>query len=566
MGKHPEQLNKDNTNMRNKISISLIIVIISFFVVAISMDAGGNSKITGASTHCVRNDPGIVVSPASKQIVGQGGAIHYTVTLTNRNSGGCTHIATKRFYIELGCPINFRCNFDLGGKKTIQIEPGVPWSEEVYVVIGRKQEPVNELTFSVTSIVTPQKKSEIKLPIEVKDHHSNIPRFELEEDLVLPTSNPTFSWTGPEGTNCYSIFVKATNTRDSIIAEWTSTNSYPLQASDLNKLYRNVKYHWKIDAYNLHYGSSCWGYLATTDWEDFWIGERPATIPLPINGGTEAAEQIKSLGRGHKTEFSEMRMIPLYNLDSYVQDALAKLTGGLLGSKWDAYRINYVDRGENKEFTVTIRDKTAAGNVLYPGTEEIPKGIDKTVLQGQINDIIAELESQSDNRQQKLIELVIREWAMEVLHPEEETDTGSGKDGDTTGGGGAAGQPVDLDQLPSTTVTVGEQILPSTTKLFPGWNLISVTKPMVDSGRNLVEMATNCADGAIIGGHIKDGNKQWRVVMGTDPYLENRVEARGGEVEIYNFPANAVGNGLLILVDDNAGSGCHLNCGKDDCE
>lgn len=95
----------------------------------------------------------------------------------------------------------------------------------------------------------------------------------------------------------------------------------------------------------------------------------------------------------------------------------------------------------------------------------------------------------------------------------------------------------------------------TTWPLDQGWDIISITRPMV--GKSLVDMAERC--GGRDGGGIayawtrNNANERWELIKGTDRTYGGRQVFR--ELD--------VGNGLWIYTKLRD---CVLTCGVDDCE
>jgi hypothetical protein len=98
-------------------------------------------------------------------------------------------------------------------------------------------------------------------------------------------------------------------------------------------------------------------------------------------------------------------------------------------------------------------------------------------------------------------------------------------------------------------------------ELFPGWNYISVTNPMV--AQTISDMLGTC------GGEGKGiprawtydrQNKKWIFMRGTDDSFNP-----GQGIEVKNaFPSTFVGNTLWLWLDGS--SSCEISCGVDGCE
>ena len=538
-----EQLDKDNATMERKVSIGLIVVIISFFAVAISMDTGWNSKITGlvtvgggCDTDNLKIDITDSYSEGTPQIVKRGEVLSYDIKIVNELSQ-CTesrfNIIQPLLYYNLRMIGGINREF-----KTTTVRSGRQNVVRVYVII-RNSLPYekHELIFTVSGVSRTTYKNTVSTWIEVVSGAPTVERFDILihpiEDIPSLETQLTFKWKELEGAECYTIFMdNAANVRmftRSIMASSGTENSYTLPAN-----LQKGQYTWGVEAYNfdgnLPAGFVCIGQIGITNSQDFWIGT-PVVASIIVEPDQAITQKC-----------SRPSLKPCSTTVDSITLSWDDVTGATEYSIRKCKLLSTCDVGSIVDAEPTIKqfDELLSDTKYY--------------FKVKVSKSDGECNVPSD-------EAVI--WCKTTSS----TDTGTGEPGAADA---VENIEVDFDSPRATIVSTGSQISGDRTMLYQGWNLISVTEHMIGNDKTIYSMAKECAEGKIIGGHIKIGSSgQWRVVMGTDPTLPTRIQ---GQVDvgdiIYNFPRESKGSGLLLKVGDNPNSGtgqCRLNCGLTGC-
>jgi hypothetical protein len=258
--------------MENKFSMRLVVIIISFFVIAIGMDTGSNSKITGlvaVGGGCDKDNLEIEINPAGERIVKRGQAVPYTLTIKSSDTSCSENVfilevpyrTPERRYKEVRLdqdttvyvlfPTNqglgkYKLNFNVRGKSIRSYTATKPFN--IWVVSGELDS--TELT-----------------------------RFKLSSPIRTIDSSqlqPEFGWNNLEDAGCYQLYVqdKASGTKiidgKQIRASGGQQSSYRSEKRLLN----GINYKWWVNAYLFWGGEgvNCLGRMGYTPSKEFSIG------------------------------------------------------------------------------------------------------------------------------------------------------------------------------------------------------------------------------------------------------------------------------------------------------